>query len=188
MAKQPRQSLKPLMPPPEEKPDPALKLKIREAVLELAFAPARNYATKILDAIIEDHMKLEGNLLPYFVYLGERYVISTQLINPRDFPRVMPRLHHSLRDRMDQWIRDFSSLDIEMENCRSAMATILNQSNHVYDYRELLPEGVHGALNAFMSETWRFTRLTPEKLAQAKIDTQASADLIRCRLASNLLY
>lgn len=180
-------SLKDLMPKdPPEKPDPALKLKVRNAIIDLAFGPPVAKADKWMDAIIVENSRNLAADFPFLTYMGVTYTLSTVELRPRDYPRVMPRLIKQLRPEMEKWLVQSNDLNVELEESNSVVTSILNTSNSIEDYRELIPSGLHKALDGF-TEPPNVKRLSPGQLQEAKVRTQPYSDKLKARLLLNLL-
>lgn len=164
--------------------DPRTKTQIKDALYSFLYLPVQNQFKARIDTLITRNTIAGGYSHKHFVYKGVVYNAESSA-PPVKKNRLVPQL----RADMDEYLRDQAQLnDNELPYVIGFINQILNSSNDLTDYLRILPESVHQPLNAMLASCLcRSTTLDADKVAQIKAKNQATIDMIKQRLARNLL-
>lgn len=126
-----------------ERLDPRIKQQIKLALESAMYAATDRRCMNKLHAIIEANSVKQGFSHRSFSYKGEFY--NYELSVPRyKNQRLVPELH----PRMNEWLAEIKQLDYEEKPyILGFFNKVLNASNSVLDYYQLLPECLHRCLD-----------------------------------------
>ena len=144
--------------------DPRTKQQIKFALIGAMYAPTeRRFANKLRD-IITDNCTQVGYVHQSFSYKGEFY--NLELTIPRyKNQRLVPELHAG----MDAYLADIQHLEYtEKPYIIGFFNKVLNASNSVLDYLELLPD--------CMQRPLRQLHLTPECMLPRELTDEQVED------------
>lgn len=164
--------------------DPLTKYNIKDKLYSVLYGPVDNVFRKRIEGLIIQNCSLINNPHKHFVYKGELYNIDQTKL-----PLKQNRLAQQLRPIMDDYLQDLNQLnDKEMPYVMNLINKILNSSNSLSDYKELLPESIKPYLEEFEAACpCRQKHLTKDDVLHFQ---QANADqlaLMRERMMQNLL-
>ena len=164
--------------------DPRTKSQIKDALYAFLYLPVQNQFKARTEALIIRTTVMGGYSHRHFVYKGEVY--NAEASPP---PLKKNRLVPQLRDEMEEFLKDRNQLnDQELPYVLGFITQLLNASNDLMDYLRVLPESVHQPLNQMMaSHPCRSTTLTDEKVEHIKAKNEVGINLMKQRLARNLL-
>lgn len=164
--------------------DPRTKTQIKDALYNFLYLPVQNQFKARLDTLVTRNTVLGGYSHKHVVYKGVVYNVDATAP-----PVKKNRLAPQLRAEMDEYLRDQAQLnDNELPYVIGFINQILNSSNDLTDYLRLLPESVHYPLEQMLANCpCRSTTLDEAKVAQIRAKNQATIDMIKQRLARNLL-
>lgn len=164
--------------------DPRTKQQIKDALDAYIYGPVRNQFKLRIETLITKNTILGGYTHKHFIYKG--IVYNADVTNP---PMKKNRLVAAMRGEMEEYLRDKDHLnDHELPFVLGFINQVLNSSNSLSDYLKVLPESVHAPIHQLLATCpCRIGVLSPEKADQIKVKNQASIDLIKQRLVTNLL-
>lgn len=179
-----------------QREDNRFKWHIRDAVLNALYIPVEDhYHVAIDDLVKRNTMKLQqhdmalhksvqpGHTHRSFAYNGKFYNLEQT-----DGPPVRNRVHPELEAEVKTCTTHYEQiLNYEKTLVAGYLTAMLSESRHPGDYLPLLPQSLHDPLKRCIAwEDWSV------KLSQEKIDAflakhQPRYDLIRQRMATNLI-
>ena len=164
--------------------DPKTKSQIKDALYDFLYLPVQRQFKGRIDTLITRNTVMGGYSHKHFVYKGVLY--SAEATPPA---LKKNRLVPTLRTDMEEYLRDLHELNnTELPYVIGFINQILNASNDLTDYLRVLPESVHYPLNQLMATCpCRATSLNDEKVDAIKAKNKSSIDLMKQRLARNLL-
>lgn len=164
--------------------DPRTKSLIKDALYDYLYLPVQRQFKARIETLITRNTVMGGYSHKHFVYKGVVY--SAEATPPAlKKNRLMP----ALRADMEEYLRDLHMLNNnELPYVIGFINQILNASNDLTDYLRALPESVHYPLEQLQATCpCRSTSLSDEKIEQLKVKNKDSIDLMKQRLARNLL-
>lgn len=164
--------------------DPRTKSQIKDALCDFIYDPVRRQFKSRIDTLVQRNSMLGGYSHHHFVYRGQVYNADTTAP-----PLRKNRLAPQLRQAMEEYLRDLEQLNShELPYVLNFINQVLNSSSDLTDYMRVLPESVHHPLKQMIvSCPCRATHLDEDRAAQMRAKNQASIDLIKQRLVTNLL-
>jgi len=164
--------------------DPKTKQQIKEILFAFLYNPVERHFKKQLDAIILQNALLLNSPHQCFSYKGVVYAIQVAPVI-----RKMPRLSPALHLRMDEYLKEVKQLNnTELPYVLGFINQVLNSSNNLQDYLKMLPASIHGPIEQLIATCpCRTVALDKEHVQQLKDKNQASIDMIKQRMVSNLL-
>jgi hypothetical protein len=164
--------------------DPKTKQQIKDALDMYIYGPVRRQFKARIETLIARNTVLGGYSHKHFIYKG--IVYNADITPP---PMKKNRLVAALRDPMEEYLRDASQLNNhELPYVLGFINQVLNSSNSLSDYLKVLPESVHAPIQQLLATCpCRMGTLPPEKAEQMRTKNQASIDMIKQRLVTNLL-
>jgi len=164
--------------------DPKTKLYIREALYDFLYAPVEKQRQARLDALIIKNCLLMKYSHKSFMYKGECY--SCDSSTP---PRKANRLSPELVPEMEQYLKELKELNNkEIPYVVGYINQVLNSSNDLCDYLELLPSTLHAPIREYIAACPCRTRhLAPSEIDEIQHKNLTSIDLIKSRMVTNLL-
>lgn len=164
--------------------DPKIKQQIKTALYEFVYGPVNRSFKKRIEAMVLRNTALGGFGHKHFVYKGVLY-------NADSTPPSMRRnrLVVQLRPEMDELLIEMVDLNQrELPYVLGFMNQVLNSSNSLKDYLQVLPESIHPPIHQLMATCpCRVGVLSPEKVERLKTTNATSVDLVKQRLITNLL-
>lgn len=142
-----------------------------------------NYLDKILQRIANDSAEAwdyHPSQRPIFIYNGKEYWNDTFVFNDSWFPRL--NLHPSLKDRMDNYLLEKSSLDRDKAKILAYLKRILNLAQDKEEIFHLSSEELKKLL---LRE--KITTLPTEKTIQFRKDNLEAEKVLANRIMKNLL-
>lgn len=164
--------------------DPRTKQQIKDALYSYLYEPVqRQFKNRIDDLIIRNTL-LGGYSHKSFIYKGVVY--DCDIYQP---PLKKNRLVKALHEEMETYLADLKQLnDLELPYVLGFINQVLNSSDGLHDYLRLLPDAVHSPLKQLITSCpCKDCRLSDEKVQLLKEKNQASIDLMRQRMVTNLL-
>jgi hypothetical protein len=164
--------------------DPKTKQQIKNALYDYIYGPVHRHFSKRIAELVRKNTVLGGHSHQHFVYKGVLYNAES---SPPPIRRN--RLVPQLRGEMEEFLADQIKLNQqELPFVLGFVNQVLNSSNSLSDYLKVLPESVHSPIQQLMSTCpCRMGILSPERAEQLRLKNEASANLIRQRLVTNLL-
>lgn len=164
--------------------DPRTKSQIKDALFDYLYAPVKRHFKARLDTIITRNSLLGGFSHQSFVYKGEFYSCDTAAP-----PLKRNRLLTQLRPDMDEYLKETQAIDMqELPYVIGFINQVLNSSNDLTDYLQLLPESVHQPLDQLIATCPCKTRqLTDDQVKALRERNKASISLMKQRMVTNLL-
>lgn len=169
---------------PQIQHDPRTKLNIKDALFVHLYAPVQQHFQNRLDRLIVQNTLLIRATHKSFVYKGEYYSCDTS--SP---PRPSNKLAPELRKQMTDYLKEQNILNrVEMPYVVGYINQVLNSSNDLYDYLDLLPSSLHSPIQKFIAACPCKTRhLSSEEVAAIQDKHAKSINLMKMRMATNLL-
>ena len=164
--------------------DPRAKTQIKDSLYNYLYTPVLNHFKNRIDVLVTRNSLLGGFSHKHFVYKGELYNIES-----RPPPLQKNRLLPQLRADVEEYLEDLKQLNQhEIPYVVGFLNQVLNSSNDLCDHLRILPESVHYPLEQLIATCpCKNYRLTEEKVKQIQERNQSSIDLLKQRLAQNLL-
>lgn len=158
------------------------KLVIRETIMVALFTKMAELADSELANLIRRNTAMMGYTHQSFAYNGKFYNVDyTQ------GPPVRQRLHPPLLPEMKSYLEEFGyPLDMEKARVGGYLSSMMAYSPYPGDYLLLLPSALHAVVQAAVTCDWS-TSLTPEKIASFMAKYRTGYELIRQRMAINLI-
>lgn len=162
------------------------KTQIRDVLHHYLYRPVLLKLERELDAIIVANNQIIRSSYECFMYRNELYKKSTFKGLP---PRPSNRLDKSLFERMDKYIDTVGDLNqYEMPYVMGFVNQVLNSSDDLMDYLRVFPKLLHSPLQEMIDSCpCKNTKLAPETVADMQHRNHENIELIKQRLAYNLL-
>lgn len=169
---------------PQIQHDPQTKNHIKEALYVHLYAPVQQHFQGRLDKLIVQNTLLIRSTHKSFVYKGEYY--SCDNTPP---PRPNNKLAPELRGQMNDYLAELHLLNsVEVPYVVGYITQVLNSSNDLCDYIDLLPNSLHSPIQRFIAACPCKTRhLSPEEVKAIQEKNAKSINLMKTRMATNLL-
>jgi hypothetical protein len=166
-----------------QRKDDRYKWAIHNAVLTALFSKMVKLHDEEVHKLAVQNLELLGYTHLSFAFNGQFYSVDGT-----EGPPVRQRLHPSLVCQAIKMEAEFGHpLAYERSIAANYLSSVLAFSQHPGDYLLLLPGALTSTVKqAIVCSDWS-TTLTPEKIAAFKAKHQKSYDLIRNRLALNLI-
>lgn len=164
--------------------DPRTKQQIKNALYDFLYAPVQKQFKSRLDVLAVRNTLMGGHAHRSFIYKGTVYNCD---LSP--LPRKMNRLLPQLIPLMDAYLVDLKALnDQELPFVLGFINQVLNSSDGLSDYLRLFPEAVHYPLEKIIKSCpCKQVFLTEEKILQMRAKNQASIQMMKSRMVTNLL-
>lgn len=160
-----------------------MKSRIKYAIDDHLYTHLRKHQAMELRKIVVANARALSSSQTGFMYRGEWYSLDPRETPPRRKDRLLPELHPQM-DEYLQELREYS--DNVKPYVFGFINQVLNASNSVVDYRALLPDVLHPTLDSLhLYES--AARLTPETITEIQSRNQEPIQMIKTRLALNLL-
>lgn len=164
--------------------DPKTKIMIKDALCHALYDGVRKeFHDRITDLILKNTLALHS---------GHRsFMYKNQFYNSENtIPLVKNRLLPQFKPVMDQYLKDLSELnDNELTHVIGYINQVLNSSNQFGDYLRLLPESLHPVIHRMASYyPCHNKKLSEDKVITLQQKNQKPIEMIKVRLAQNLLY
>lgn len=182
---------------PIQKDDFRYKWAIRDALLTALYAPVQAERDALLLDLIKCNCVLLsqddlakhgavqlGHQHPSFAYNGKFYTFE-----PSEGPPVRNRVHPTLMPEVAEVIKrfDFDILLHEKTLVTGYLTSMLSYSHAPADYLPVLPSALHGTLQQTVSCDWTRVTKTEEGVTAFLSKYQKGYDLMRQRMAFNLI-
>lgn len=169
-------------------PDPFLKQNVLD---DLRLLVRKTYAgngqrQKALDELIMANYQLTYESSMHLMFRDKLHQHSSALPGTQP-PRRLPRLHPDLLPQMEAWHAEDVALSQEQKVVLGALTAILNASNHVEDWRLLLPEYLHEVLRPYEACNPEAKRLSTEAIEAVRAKTFKGLLPLKQRMVLNLL-
>lgn len=163
--------------------DPHLKKNMKEQVLHIMYTPYLEQRKRRLMSLVARNQVLQGTGYEMFSFRGITYGLIP--VGTHVKPKLHPELHHA----MQEWIAEAHHVrDHERPYVDSYIALVLNSSDSARDWLRLLPEVFHTPILAYLNQAPPGPcELSDEQIATIKTKNLPSIDLMRQRMARNLL-
>lgn len=164
--------------------DPKTKQQIKDALCSYLYEPVERQFRARLETLIMRNTLMGGYSHKHFVYKGQLYISDTS-----PAPTKKNRLLAALRGEMDDYLTELEELNQkELPYVLGFINQVLNSSSDLTDYLRVLPESIHHPLTNLMATCpCRTTSLSDERVETLMSKNQASIDMIKRRLVTNLL-
>lgn len=164
--------------------DPHIKTQIKEAISAFIYDPMHRQLKSRIETLVRRNSVLGGHFHQHFVYKGVTY--NFEGTPP---PTKKNRLARQLQHEMDSLLQEYEQLkSYEMPFVMGFITQVLNASTSLLDYMRVLPEAVHFPLKQLLIPyPCRVTYLDENRVEHLRTKNQASIDLIKQRLVTNLL-
>lgn len=160
------------------------KLVIREAIMAALFTKMANLAQTELHNLIRRNALVSNYTHLSFAYNGKFYSMEPEYLPS---PPIRQRLHPSLLGDMKYYLDEFGyPLEMEKTRVEGYLTSMLAYSPLPGDYLLLLPAALHAVVQGAVTCDWS-TDLSPEKIASFMAKYQSGYDLLRQRMAINLI-
>jgi len=164
--------------------DPLSKKLIKDTLYQFLYAPVESNFRKRLDALIRQNSKLLGNTQEYLDFQGEIYQTSQATVPE---PRQINRCHKDIRPLMKEYVEDLKKMNQqEVPYVVGYINKVLNSSESLVDYFQLLPESVHAPLKK-LSCPCTENQLKPDQINRIQQNNQPALAMMKMRLVENLL-
>jgi hypothetical protein len=166
---------------------PRLKSMIKEAILDVLYAPVNKTFQKDIDALIDKNGTLQAGSPSSFRYRDVTYTHSTA--TPPRHPYPYNRLADVLKHDMDKILGDRKDLeDHEKPYVENYINKILNSSDNLLDYIALLPDYLRPPVQKLIDTCpCRNCSLSTDKIKEIHDSNAKSFGLIKLRMAKNLI-
>lgn len=164
--------------------DPRTKQQIKDALYNFLYSPVLKQYERRLTELVTKNSVMLGNGEQSFVYKGNTYSVGNTSL-----PRKMNRLCKPLHVHMDEYLVDIQKLNgYELPYVLGFIGQVLNASNDLHDYLDILPSSVHRPIeNMILSCPCRSKKLTSLTVNTLLIQNQVPINLMKVRMLSNLL-
>lgn len=164
--------------------DPRTKQQIKELLYKQLYSPVEKASKDKLSGLILRNSSIMGNSRTSFTYKGVVHSIE-------DSPsyRNSNRLHQSLYLDMNEYLKEVTQLNtMELPFVIGFINNVLNASNSLQDYLNVLPSSVHEPIRQLVTQCpCRSCQLSLEEV-QKLIDTnKRPIALMKQRMVLNLL-
>lgn len=164
--------------------DPTSKMRIKETLYQFLYTDVEAAFQKRLDTLIQHNSLMVGNTQEYVSFQGETYHTSRAT---RPEPRLVNRCHKDMAPLMRDYVRDLEKLNQhELPYVMGYINKVLNSSESLMDYFELLPEAVHAPLKKLSCPCTEH-RLKPHQITEIQKTHQSALAKLKMRLVENLL-
>ena len=166
--------------------DPRTKQNIKDVIYGILYEPVQKEFRGRIEDLIRRNC-LYGNFTHRsLIYKG---VVYQSLIEKTAAPIQKNRLVPQLRQEMDEYLEDLTELnEKELPRVLGYINQVLNSSEGLVDYLKLLPEAVHYPLERLIENCpCKGQELSAERIEALRLKNQESFDLMRTRMAHNLL-
>lgn len=164
--------------------DPRTKSVIKDAICEFLYQPVQRQFKTRIDTLIHRNTIMGGFTHKHFIYRG---VVYNSEATPPTIKKN--RLVPALRADMEEYLLDQIKLNQEeLPFVVGFINQMLNSSSDLTDYLRVLPESVHHPIRTLMGTCpCRTTSLPEDRVESLKERNKASIDMMKMRLAANLL-
>ncbi len=164
--------------------DPRTKQLIKDTLYEFLYRPIENQFKNRLEVLIVRNTLLGGYSHKSFNYKGVLY--SSDNGAP---PRKSNRLMLQLKPAMDEYLFDLKQLnEKELPFVIGFINQVLNASNDLQDYLHIFPESIHQPLEKLIATCpCQAKQLSDEKIVELREKNQASINMMKARMVTNLL-
>ena len=158
------------------------KLVIRESIMDALYTKMEGLAHKEMYELIGRNAAKRGYYHYSFAFNGVFYNVDSS-----DGPPVRQRLDISLIPDMVAYLEEFGHpLELEKAKVSGYLSSMLAYSPLPGDYLLLLPSALHAVVQSAVRCDWS-TDLSPEKIATFMDKYRPGYELIRLRMATNLI-
>lgn len=164
--------------------DPRTKQQIKDILFAFLYSPIEQHFKKQLAVIIAKNSTLLNTGHQFFNYKGVVYSVQAPSVVKR-----LIRLSPSLYIEMDNYIKETKQLNNhELPYVLGFINQVLNSSNNLQDYLKVLPESIHSPIEQLIATCpCRVLSMDTEHINHLKTKNQASIDMIKQRMLTNLL-
>lgn len=164
--------------------DPRTKQQIKDALYEFLYTPVLQKYRERLDSIIIKNAVLLSSTHHSFTYKGVLYACEGQTI-----PRKLNRLVPPLRPHMEEYLAEVNQLNNkELPYVLGFITKMLNASNSLQDYLQILPDCVHKPIVTMIAQCpCKAHGLTPDQVNSIKEANKDNISLLKQRLITNLI-
>ena len=164
--------------------DPRTKQVIKDTLYEFLYLPIEKQFKNRLEVLIVRNTLLGGYSHKSFNYKGVLYNCDNGP-PPRKWNRLVPQL----KPTMDEYLFELNQLnEKELPFVIGFINQVLNASNNLQDYLRIFPESIHQPLKKLIT-AWPYQtkQLTDEKIAELREKNQEPINMMKVRMATNLL-
>jgi len=164
--------------------DPRTKQMIKDMLYSYMYEPVLKQFKHRLDTLITQNSVMVGATHNSLTYKGVFYSVD-QSAPPRKLNRLDPRL----KQQMDEYLEDLKQLNNhELPYVLGFINQVLNSSNSVKDYLDVLPTAIHQPLLKLVETCpCRHCNLTPEKVSEIQDMNKTAIQLLKQRIVTNLI-
>lgn len=166
--------------------NPRTKQQIKDLLFNLLYRSSQERFKKKLRDIIVRNCNLVKASHTSVIYRGNVYM-TDDATTP--LPRKIPLLHDSLKPEMDDYIAETGYLNShEVPFVLGYINQVLNVSEDLPDYLDLLPEALHRPIVELINTCPCHNKtLTSDKVSQLKSANTVPISLMKQRLVLNLI-
>ena len=164
--------------------DPRTKQQIKDALYTFIYTPVEKQLKHQLDTLIVKNTLMCGHSHKSFMYKNVLYNCDESPL-----PRKMNRLDTRLVPDMNDYLKELKQLnEKELPYVLGYINQVLNASNDLCDYLRLLPDAVHKPVQSLIDSCpYKGKKMPPEAVSFLLEKNQASIDMMRRRMVTNLL-
>lgn len=157
--------------PPDPPVDRFFKQKLQQELLSVVYDTWEAHLAERMDVLIEDNARITGNTDPCLRLRGRcRWHTKAGAQVDQDYYPTN-KLHPSLQPVAHAWLNDYTEIETEKRIVTYSLASALSISDHLADYLEMLPEGLHLTVqqfNAVLPDQAAANRAPPAVVAYMK--------------------
>lgn len=164
--------------------DPRTKQQIKDVLYDFLYTPIQKQFKERVDSIIVKNAVLGACTHASFMYKNVLYSCDQNAL-----PRKMNRLLIQLQPAMNDYLKDVKLLnEKELPYVLGYINQVLNSSNDLHDYLRLLPAAVHHPVQLMIDSCpCKAKKLSDETVTMLQVKNQASINMMKARMVTNLL-
>jgi hypothetical protein len=164
--------------------DPRTKQQLKDLLYSYLYLPVEKASKAKLSKLILRNSSLMGNSKKAFTYKGAVYSLDDN-----QSYRNTNRLHKLLYPDMDEHLKEVTILNTtELPFVVGFITSVLNSSNSIQDYLNLLPASIHSPIEQLAATCpCRLCNLSPELVHSMQVKNKEPIELIKRRMVLNLL-
>ncbi len=164
--------------------DPRSKSQVKDALYYFLYTPVlKQFENQLENLIIKNTIAIGGSHKSFW-YKDKLYTCDTA--TP---PRKLNRLAPQFKAEMDTYLTEIEQLNsYELPRVLGFITKVLNTSNSLTDYLEVLPTAVHRPLQQLIATCpCRTKSLSPDSVKELQDSNQVAIALLKQRLVTNML-
>jgi hypothetical protein len=164
--------------------DPYTKTQVKELLYRFIYSPLDIHFQQRIESLIQRNCAIQTAQHRSFIYKNEIYNCDAAPL-----PLKLTRLAAALRPEMDTYLEDKAMVNLhEMPYVMGFITQILNASNNIRDYLDVLPDALHPPLMQLIATCpCRQGVLGHTDILNLKTRNTKANKMIKERLVKNLL-